>query len=604
MALLLQQATEPNTPGRKIPLFRILTRVGSSSDCDIVIDHPDVCEDHATIIKEKNGFYLAVVGRGRPTYLNGKKIKKERLNPGDVIEIGDQTLVFYEQEPDIPNGVPSGAAGDSLAAFKKIVAFSQELLASQDIKSLMERLMENVVQLTKADRAFLILFQNGLPQVVLSRNIEQQSVVGAMSQLSDTIIARVVKDKTPLIVADALSDQEFKFAASVMNLRLNSVMCVPLLDNGDLLGLIYVGSNRAVNLFGDQELEILTVFGAQATLLIQNARQKKALVDDNQTLRNELAQNRFGNIIGSCQTMAAIYHTVEKVASTDISVLITGETGTGKELIAHELHRRSNRADKPFVAVNCGAIPENLLESELFGHVRGAFTGAVANRNGKFQQANGGTIFLDEIGDMPTAVQVSILRALQEHQIYKVGSNVVENIDIRVIAATNKDLLAAIKDGTFREDLYYRLNVVTLDLPALRDRGDDILLLARYFLKKYAAEYNSSVEDFGTDAVNAIRHYSWPGNIRQLENTIKRVVVMAESRQLSAADLQINFQEEAPVVPLTQASLEFQKRYVREILMRNGGNRTKTAKDLGVNPRTIYRYLELDGVDPTAEILE
>jgi transcriptional regulator with PAS, ATPase and Fis domain len=273
-------------------------------------------------------------------------------------------------------------------------------------------------------------------------------------------------------------------------------------------------------------------------------------------------------------------------------VLVAGETGTGKELVAREIHRRSPRASGPFVAVNCGAIPESLLESELFGHVRGAFTGAVATRGGKFQAANGGTLFLDEIGDMPVSLQVKLLRALQERTVTKVGDSRPEPVDIRVLAATNKVLEDEIAAGRFREDLYYRLNVVSIVLPPLRDRGEDVIVIARFFLQKYAREFASRARTFAPAAAVALRKYAWPGNIRELENRIKKAVVLADKPLVGPEDLDLGPESLAPVLPLAQAKEEFQKRYINEVLERNDGNRTKTAKDLGVDPRTIFRHLE------------
>jgi transcriptional regulator with PAS, ATPase and Fis domain len=244
------------------------------------------------------------------------------------------------------------------------------------------------------------------------------------------------------------------------------------------------------------------------------------------------------------------------------------------------------------VAVNCGAIPESLLESELFGHVRGAFTGAIATRDGKFQAASGGTLFLDEIGDMPASLQVKLLRALQERAVTRVGDTRPEAVDLRVVTATNKVLGDEIRAGRFREDLYYRLNVVTVTLPPLRERGDDVLVIARYFLQKYAREFDSKARGFAPAALAALRGYRWPGNIRELENRIKKAVVLTDRPLVAPEDLDLGPGALAPVLPLAEAREEFQNRYIREVLERNGGNRTKTAKDLGVDPRTIFRHLE------------
>jgi transcriptional regulator with PAS, ATPase and Fis domain len=313
---------------------------------------------------------------------------------------------------------------------------------------------------------------------------------------------------------------------------------------------------------------------------------------DNAELRKQLEVERYGEIIGACSSMKEVYRKIDKVATTDISVLITGETGTGKELIARELHKRSPRAKGPFITINCGAIPENLLESELFGHVRGAFTGAVATRQGKFQAANNGSLFLDEIGEMPLQLQVKILRALQERQVNKVGDSRSESVDIRVIAATNKNLEEEIKRNAFREDLYYRLNVVTLKLPPLRDRGEDILVMAKFFLGKYARELNAKARGFSPGAVVAMKKYAWPGNVRELENRIKKAVVLADKALVTGEDMDLRPENLEPPLSLAEALEHFRKSYINDVLERNSGNRTKTAKDLGVDPRTVFRHLE------------
>jgi transcriptional regulator with PAS, ATPase and Fis domain len=364
------------------------------------------------------------------------------------------------------------------------------------------------------------------------------------------------------------------------------------MHKGELFGVLYVGNDRLVNRFEPKSLDMLTVFAAQASLLLQNALLVNDLKLDNTELRRKLEDQRYGDIVGACQGMRDVYKRIDKIAPTDISVLITGETGTGKELIAREIHRRSPRTKGPFITVNCGAIPENLLESELFGHAKGAFTGAVATRPGKFQAAIGGTLFLDEIGEMPLQLQVKLLRALQDKVVYKVGENRGEPVDIRVVAATNKILEEEVKRNAFREDLYYRLNVVTVKLPPLRERGEDVIVLGRFFLQKYAREFSSKARGFTPAAAVSMKKYGWPGNIRELENRLKKAVVLADKPLLGADDLDLKPENLEPIMPLLQAKEEFQKRYINEVLARNNGNRTKTAKDLGVDPRTIFRHLE------------
>jgi transcriptional regulator with GAF, ATPase, and Fis domain len=584
---------------KRFPLFKNITRLGSDPSCDVPVAGDDVAADHAQIIREGDDFVAASLGRGRPMLVNGKKEKRARLREGDVLEIGDTRLTYVSYDsPDAP--APEAAAGrvPLLNAYKEIVGFSEKLLRSRDFGALLTTLMDTVVELTRADKGFLVLYEDGKPEVKVARNVQRENIDGAVSELSDSILAKVVREQQPVIVADAVNDAEFKAAQSVMSLRLCSVMCVPLTEGGELFGLIYLGSNRVVNLFEPAMLEAVTVFASQASLLIRNAMALDTLRANNAALRSALEEKRFGDIIGTSDAMQEIYRKIRKVAPTDISVLITGETGTGKELIAREIHRRSDRVDKPFIVVNCGAIPETLLESELFGHVRGAFTGAVATRDGRFQAADGGSLFLDEIGEMSVALQVKLLRAIQEKVVTKVGDTRPELVDIRVIAATHKHLEQEISRGRFREDLYYRLNVVGLHLPPLRERGEDLMLIARYLLKRFTDEYGSKVKGFAPQTVMLMKKYAWPGNIRQLENRLKKAVIMAERVQLAPEDLELSDADLEPVVPLNQAKEDFQRRYINEVLARNNGNRTKTAHDLGVDPRTIFRHLEREGETP------
>jgi transcriptional regulator with PAS, ATPase and Fis domain len=380
-------------------------------------------------------------------------------------------------------------------------------------------------------------------------------------------------------------------------------MCVPHIRRGELMGAFYLGNDSIASLFTERELTLMTSFCATATLLLERALELDELRTQKRELETRLEEQAYGDILGACDAMRDIFRKVDKVAGTSIDVLVTGESGTGKELIAREIHRRSPRKNGPFVAINCGAIPEQLLESELFGHARGAFTGAVAARPGKFQAANGGTLFLDEIGEMPPPLQVKLLRALQDRTVTRVGETKPEVIDIRVISATNKDLEHEMRAGRFREDLFYRINVVPLHLPPLRERGEDAVMLAKYFLRRASRELSVKAKDFNKQALNAIRHYRWPGNIRQLENRIKKAVVLSDGPLISPEDLELRPEQLDPILPLAQAQEEWRKRYINEVLDRNAGNRTKTAKDLGVDPRTIFRHLERMEAEKRGETL-
>jgi two-component system response regulator PilR (NtrC family) len=328
-------------------------------------------------------------------------------------------------------------------------------------------------------------------------------------------------------------------------------------------------------------------------LVVDRALERRVLHRQNLVLRDEIkGRYKLDRLLGKSPAMQRVFEMVRKIAPARTSVLLIGESGTGKELAARALHELSARAENPFIAVNCGAIPETLIESELFGHVKGAFTGANADKLGLFEAAHTGTIFLDEVGELPVSMQVKLLRVLQERKVKRVGGVNEKEVDLRVVAATNRDLETEIRNGRFREDLYYRLNVVLLHLPPLRDRGDDIVVLARYMLSRYAPEYGNKVRGFTPSAIAAVKRHRWPGNIRELENRIKKAVVLADKALLGPEDLGLNPDELPPILPLAEARERWQREYINEVLALNGGNRTKTARDLGVDPRTIFRHLE------------
>jgi transcriptional regulator with GAF, ATPase, and Fis domain len=598
----------PEGRPRVYPVYKKITSVGRASGNDVHIADRSLAEFHAQIVFDGRDFTLGEVDHAGQILINGKKKRRGKVFHNDRITLGDIELDFslYDEgvtaeEEDAPEHDPSA----EIAGMRKLVEFSQRLNGLATVQAQLEALIDAVIDVTDADKGFVILLDETTPRVTVARNIQGKNLANGIAHLSDSIIARVIETRKPLIVSDALNDSLFRGSESVMNLKLASVMCAPLLAQGQLLGIIYVGNDNVVSLFAESNLDLLSVFATQGALILQNALLRDELKSDRDALA-EMLDDKFGDIIGNNPTLLEVFKKVEKVSGADINVLITGETGTGKELVAREIHRRSGRRNGPFVVVNCGAIPENLMESELFGHVRGAFTGAIATREGKFQAANNGTLFLDEIGEMPLALQVKLLRALQERVVVKVGDTKSELVDIRVIAATNRDLEAEIKKQQFREDLYYRLNVVNLHLPPLRERGDDVIVIAKFLLQKHIDELGARVKGFTPNALTAMRKYDWPGNVRQLENRIKKAIVLCDKTLIGPEDLDLFPEALAPVLPLAEAREEFQRRYVLEILERNNGNRTKTARDLGVDPRTIFRYLERepDAPDPGGTVPE
>jgi DNA-binding NtrC family response regulator len=330
--------------------------------------------------------------------------------------------------------------------------------------------------------------------------------------------------------------------------------------------------------------------------VVYKALEMRALREENRQLKAELGRRyEFDNIIGRSPAMQEIFDTIERVAPTRATVLLAGESGVGKDLVARAIHFHSPRRDRPLVKINCSAIPENLMESELFGYEKGAFTGANTSKPGKFEQADTGTVFLDEIGDVPGQIQVKLLRILQEREFERLGSNATRHIDVRVIAATNQDLRAALEQGTFREDLYYRLNVVPLNIPALRERKVDIPFLANHFVKKLAPDTGCRVESITDAAMEKLMAYHWPGNVRELENVIERSLVMAQGDALDAADIKLESaprikpQNEAHFLPEGMSLDTYEQEIIREALRRADGNKSQAARLLGLT-RNALRY--------------
>ena len=314
-------------------------------------------------------------------------------------------------------------------------------------------------------------------------------------------------------------------------------------------------------------------------------------------MQQRIQTDSFEGLLGTSTSMQAVFNSIRKVATTDAPVLILGESGTGKEMTAQAIHHRSGRKDGPFVAINCGAIPETLMESELFGHEKGSFTGAHTQRKGRIEAGDGGTLFLDEIGEISPSLQVKLLRFLQERVIERVGGRQQIQVDTRVIAATNADLKKKMADGSFREDLYYRIAVVQIVLPPVRDRGEDVMLLARAMLQQYAAETGKSGIAFGTDALRALRAYGWPGNVRELQNRVKRAVIMSSGRRVTAQDLELEAAGGAnPAASLKEARESLEREMVKSALRKHGGKITAAAVELGVSRPTFYELMEKLGI--------
>ncbi|MDZ7261459.1 MAG: sigma 54-interacting transcriptional regulator [candidate division KSB1 bacterium] len=477
--------------------------------------------------------------------------------------------------------------------FQALYEISKESYTIKVIDQLLSRIMDIAMKTLSAERGFIVLAKRDTEdlELVLARNISEASAQD-LTKISTSVVRQVIEQKTGLLSYDAQEDPRFRQAQSVLLHHIRSVAAVPLRIKDKVIGAIYVDSQKKRQMFTEQSLEFLEAFANQAGIAIENARLYRSLERQNWALKRDVQKIfPFDEIIGESPAMKEVFRLMEKVARSDVTVLIEGESGTGKELVARAIHAHGPRREKPFVAQYCGALPETLLESELFGHKKGAFTGAIADKKGLFEIADGGTFFLDEIAEISMALQTELLRVLQNGEIKPVGDTRVKRVDVRIISATNKDLAQEVKKGRFREDLYYRLRVITINLPPLRQRGNDVKLLAEHFLQKFAPRYNPAIKSFSSKAMELLIRYPWPGNVRELENVVQAALVMADGPHIQPEHLMISTRPEISEENLNLKEIE--KWAVSRALARFGGNRVQTAQALGVSVRWLqYRLKE------------
>jgi Nif-specific regulatory protein len=427
---------------------------------------------------------------------------------------------------------------------------------------------------------------------------------------SRAIVRRVLSERAAVLVANA--PQDLAGAASVMGARIQSVIGVPLWDGDAIRGVIQVDNRTTAAMFRERDLEVLLVLAGMCTLAIENARlllrlraAEEQLRGENRYLKNSEEKRRAPAPIGESGAMRDVLRQVEKVQGTRATVCIEGETGTGKELIASLIHYQSPRRDKLFVAQNCAAVPENLLESELFGHKRGAFTGADSDKKGLFEVADGGTLFLDEVGEMSLGLQAKLLRVLQENEIRPVGATQPRKVDVRIICATNRALEKEVAEGRFRQDLYYRLKVFPIRLPPLRERREDIPLLCAHFLKKYTSELKKPISGFTPDTLSQLGSYNWPGNVRELENEVQRLCIQVEPEHFITPDLLAPHLRQAEGVldriapkkgPLKDMMEEVERFLILQCLHEHDGNKTRAAEALGITREGLHKKLARFGL--------
>lgn len=477
-----------------------------------------------------------------------------------------------------------------------------------NVQKLLKEILHSAIENVGAERGMIILFdESGLEyRTVASESLREEDIA-----FSKTIVKQTMESKKTLLSFDLGADVRFRNATSVRKLNIVSFVCVPLIVplQNRILGTLYIDQRILVKVFSKQDVTFLEAFANLAAVAISNANLIEQLISENLQLRQEVGERyKFPGIIGKSKAMQKIFREMKQVMNDNCAILLVGESGTGKELIAKALHYNSSRTNKPFMAINCGALPETLLEAELFGSVRGAFTGAIA-KQGLLQAANGGTIFLDEINHTSEAMQVKLLRVLQDKEIRRVGDTKSIRIDVRVVCATNEDLEKAISEKRFRQDFYYRINVVTIHVPPLCDRKEDIPILANHFLQKYCEDKSKRCRGFDEDAMNLLANYHWKrNNVRELENEIERTVIFIKNGAvIRPKDLSENIRGAAPMETVKENFLldskgnvlnhtELEKKYITAILSRVSGNKAKAARLMGMPRSTLQGKMRRYGL--------
>ena len=487
-----------------------------------------------------------------------------------------------------------------------LLAVSQTLIKRKEAKGVLEDLLDIAMETLKAERGFLViqLEHDDEPILRSARNIEPGSIKDR-GDISFSIIKEVMASKQPILTKNARTDPRFDGQESILIHGIQSVACVPLLKEDRSIGALYMDSRGFHDLFTRHSINYLIVVASFAALALENALQIEKLEEQNRLWAREITrQQGFSGIIGTSVSIKRIFDLMARMAPSHLPVMIMGESGTGKELISRAIHYNSPRKDKPFMALYCGNIAENLLESELFGHKKGAFTGAVESKKGLLELADGGTFLLDEVADIPINLQAKLLRFLQEGEIRPVGGNVTRKVDVRILVSTNKNVNEGLKSGKFREDLYYRLNVLTLNVPPLRERVEDIPLLSLHFLRKQAELSGKPLLGITKKALKRLQLHNWPGNVRELENVISRAVVMCIEKEIDENSIlldQSTFGKSGKDTLPDELILKTAvKQHVFRVLNLTQGNRSEAKRLLNVSRSYLYTLIDemkKDGIE-------
>jgi transcriptional regulator with GAF, ATPase, and Fis domain len=678
--------TELDLPGPVV-------RVGRAIDNDIRLAGHQVSRHHCRIEADDGALWVVDLGSSNGTQVNGERVDRRLLGAGDQVRIG-RAEISVVQEPAGPAAaepVPSTPqdatvvaswrsaaadaagevglqtlAGDARRERENLRVFAhitRQLLTETDVSRLLRGIVDSAVALVGAERGFLLLGETrpeldpreagrlrppptdiAQMKVRVARSFDREDIPLPASRLSMGIALSVAQTRQPVLSVDAGRDARFDGMKSVEDLRLRSVLCLPLCVPAErgvrVDGVLYVDNRLQESAFSPDSLDLLTLLADQASIAIRNARlvaelreQAERVVQSSRKIellneqlgrkvrdrdhelsvvRAELSRERgrydYSAIVGASEGMRRVFQQLDRIIESDLPVLIVGESGTGKELIARAIHFNSARKAKPFVSENCAALPDTLLESELFGHARGAFTGAHRSKKGLLEQANGGSLLLDEVGDMSPEMQKKLLRVLQEGEVRMLGSEQRIQVDVRVLAASHRDLEQMVLQGTFREDLYYRINVLIVHLPPLRERREDIALLAEALIARAARQAGRSVPLIPHEVMAALISYDWPGNVRELENEMRRLVVLSRD-EVELSELSPGLREAAAGGPraaaapsalasgatIRDAVADLERRSIEAALEAADGNKSRAAAALGLSRFALQRKLEKYG---------
>ena len=652
MSLIRLEILEGSCRGRSFEIDEPVVTVGRADSNAVVLSDYHLSGEHGQLLRDGDRYIYrdlrstngSLVLRGDERIPVDAEVHWElALRDGDMLWLGDPTapavvsvrVVAPHEEQGVERLIASRSIGDlpavadrvegdpasALRIYKALSPLSARLEMGATLDAVVDAALELLPRATHVS----ILLRSETDKDRFTVATARERVEGGRHRThgdikggegadpvraSRSVLRRVLADRAAVLTANA--QEEMASSESILGGRILSILAVPLWRADEITGLIQIDNRSSAGMFTEGDLEIALLLGAQAALAVDNAAlvsrlqvAEERLRGENRYLKQREERLRFEGIIGESRAMKSVLRQLEKVLDTRATICIQGETGTGKELVASAIHYQSQRRDKMFVAQNCAALPENLLESELFGHKRGSFTGADSDKKGLFDIADRGTLFLDEVGEMPLSLQTKLLRVLQEGTLRPLGATSEHKVDVRIVCATNRDLAAEVEKGTFRQDLYYRLMVFPIQLPPLRERREDIPLLADHFLRRYGREYNRHIAGLSQEALDALTTYHWPGNIRELENEIQRLVIGAEpGAWLESSELSPHLRKVegtlariAPKRGTLKEMLEQVERWLlTEALREHDNNKTRTAQTLGITREGLHKKLTKFGL--------